>query len=52
MYNAPTFSYVNSPNCFKRDREIFVKLTSNDYIVGASRNFQINGVVISPNVGG
>jgi hypothetical protein len=43
---------VNSPNCFKRDRDIFIKLTNNEYIVGTARDFQINGVVISPNVGG
>jgi hypothetical protein len=43
---------VVSPSCYKRDRDIFVKLTSNEYTVGTSLKFEINGVVKSPEIGG
>ena len=43
---------VQSPSCFKRDRDIFVKLTQTEYTVGSARNFEINGVIKSPDVGG
>ena len=43
---------VQSPSCYKRDRDIFVKLSNSEYTVGTSVSFQINGVVKSPSVAG
>lgn len=52
VFNKKSNSYVLSPSCYKRDRDIFIKLTSNEYTVGTSLNFEINGVVKSPEIGG
>lgn len=52
VFNTKTNQYVQSPSCYKRDRDIFMRISETEYTVGVSRNFELNGVIRSPSVGG
>lgn len=52
VYDSKLNIMIQSPLCYRRDRNIFIKLGTNPYTVGISNNFQLNGVLISPSIGG
>jgi hypothetical protein len=52
VYDKVQLAYVNSPNCFKRDRDVYMKLSVGEYTVGTSLKFELNGVIISPSIAG
>lgn len=45
-------AFTTSPNCYKRDRDIFIKLSTQPYTLGIATKFKLNGVIRSPSLAG
>lgn len=47
VWKSSNSSYLSSSDCYKRDKEVFIKVTE-AYPLGIDSNFQLNGVLVSP----